>query len=183
VLLAGALVTGLLVPTITRRWQDRQKELEIKTELVSDLSEAITQIVMAVQFVHIWTSIGRVQPGTAAADKVQEEFDQAYRTWETRSAVLATKLEAYFAGTNIPAEWTRYSDLVTRFYALEGLGDRREAAMDALRKDLTAALGSDQRIEEGWVGLREGLLRKRDDIIRRVLSSRIVIFQPRLFAR
>jgi hypothetical protein len=34
-LIVGAVISGILVPYITRQWQDHQKELELKTELVS----------------------------------------------------------------------------------------------------------------------------------------------------
>ena len=53
VLLVGALISGLLIPAFTRRWQNYQKALEIKTQLVSDLSKSIMGIVMATQFAHI----------------------------------------------------------------------------------------------------------------------------------
>jgi hypothetical protein len=41
VLVATALLTGLLVPGITREWQLRQKAIEIKVGLVAEMSEAV----------------------------------------------------------------------------------------------------------------------------------------------
>src|SRR5688572_15919458 len=38
-LLVGAGVTSLLIPWFTNRWQDRRKQLEIKVDLVSKITE------------------------------------------------------------------------------------------------------------------------------------------------
>jgi hypothetical protein len=37
-LLTGAVVTSLVVPAITRGWQDHQKALAVKSELVEDMT-------------------------------------------------------------------------------------------------------------------------------------------------
>ncbi|HET7273118.1 MAG TPA: hypothetical protein VFI90_18770, partial [Rubrobacter sp.] len=76
-LFAGAVLTGIFIPALTRRWQDRQKALELKTELIGEISESITEMAMAVQFVHL---------GATSMD--QQRFDEAYREWEARSAVI-----------------------------------------------------------------------------------------------
>src|SRR5262245_22494393 len=49
VLLTAAL-SGYVVPRITRRWQDHQKELEIKTSLVEAISDEVLQFILAMQF-------------------------------------------------------------------------------------------------------------------------------------
>lgn len=166
-LLAGAVLTGLLIPTVTRRWQDRQKALELKTELVGEISESITEMVMAVQFVHL-----------GAASMNQEKFDEAYREWEARSAVIGTKLQAYFPKTEIPDDWTRLSEVVTDFYALEGVSDELRRSEYSLRIDerLSALLGSQYERTQDWGALKEGISMKKADIIKKVLDSRISVF-------
>src|SRR6185436_9388091 len=119
ILLVGAVISGLLIPTINRRRQDHQKALEIKTELVTEISESVVQIVMSTQFVHL-----------GAQSLTQTEFDQAYRDWEIKSAVIHTKLEAYFGDGAIPEEWCKFTEIVTEFYALEGVGTDRKAQME-----------------------------------------------------
>jgi len=49
VLLTAAL-SGCVVPRITRRWQEHQKELEIKTSLVEAISVEVLQFILAMQF-------------------------------------------------------------------------------------------------------------------------------------
>jgi hypothetical protein len=166
-LLAGAVLTGLLIPTVTRRWQDRHKALELKTELVGEISESITEMVLAVQFVHL---------GAASMD--QPRFDEAYREWEARSAVIGTKLQAYFPKTAIPDEWTRFSEVVTNFYALEGIADETQRSEQALKinEELSALLGLQNERAEDWGALKEGISMKKADIIRKVLDSRISVF-------
>lgn len=166
-LLAGAVLTGLLIPALTRRWQNRQKALELKTELIGEISESITEMVMAVQFVHL-----------RAASMDQQKFDEAYREWEARSAVIGTKLQAYFPSTTIPAEWTMLSEVVTDFYALEGVANEKRRSDYSLRinEKLSALLGSQYERAEDWGALKEGISMKRAEIIRKVLDSRISVF-------
>jgi hypothetical protein len=185
VLLVGAALTGILVPALTRRWQDRQKELDIKASLVSELSEAIMSIVMAVQFVRVRAE--RAQHGLVdtfdekAKEKRQEEFSEAYRTWEVRSAVLGTKLEAYFPDTTIPSDWTTFSDVVTRFYALEGVREHhRQEGLTRLLEQMLPSLSHEERFRRGWPGLKEAILKKKSEIIRNVLNSRISAFRAGL---
>ncbi len=42
------IVLAVLVPWITRRWRDRQRDSEIKTELVSEISRLVMTTVMTV---------------------------------------------------------------------------------------------------------------------------------------
>jgi hypothetical protein len=178
ILCVGAVVTGLLVPAITRRWQDRQKELELKTELVAELSEAIMSIVLAVQFVRL----ARDQtPAELLTREVlterQRQFDEAYRVWEVRSAVIGTKLEAYFAGTQIPQNWSDFTDAVTAFYALEGQDAETQARSVADLAGLLTKLGG--RATPDWGDVRNGILEVKARIIRSVLDAPVSAFRSR----
>jgi hypothetical protein len=167
VLLVGAVLTGMLIPALTRRWQNRQKALELKTELVGEISESITEMVMAVQFVHL---------GATSMD--QQRFDEAYREWETKSAVIGTKLRAYFPETAIPAEWTEFSEIVTDFYALEGVSDenRRSEYFLTINDKLSALLDTQHERAGDWGALKEGISKKKAELIQKVLDSKISVF-------
>ena len=52
-LLMTALVSSYLIPKITKRWQDHQKEMELKTNFVSEISESVVSMVTAVQFAEL----------------------------------------------------------------------------------------------------------------------------------
>jgi hypothetical protein len=171
VLLTGAVLTGLLIPAWTRGRDEHRKALEVQTELVTDMSEAVMEFVMAVQFVVL-----------GAVTATQEEYDRAYKTWEERNAVLGTKLQVYFAETTIGLEWTAFADRVTRFYALTGveLAHRRDAAAPLLgHYGLTWPVhgDADDPAASEWHAvfgeLKEAVLEEKSALIQRVMNARV----------
>jgi hypothetical protein len=173
VLLVGAAVTGFLIPTLTRRSQDRQKELELKTELVSELSESIMEMVMAVQFCHL----ARTSREEVDNEKLITELNQDYRKWEVRSAVIGTKLQSYFPATTIPTEWTQFSETVGQFYALEGASDEHKQTLALnIREKLVGWLGPESVASEDWGALRGGILDKKAELIRKVIDAPLSMF-------
>jgi hypothetical protein len=173
VLLAGAVVTGLLIPGLTRRRDNERKALEIKTNLVGDISEAVMQFMVAIQFAVL-----------RAASQTQKEYDDAYRAWETKRAVLGTMLEAYFPTAGIGDDWDKFEDNVRRFYALSGVSEpaeRKRLATELLTKyGLTwpqhpgsNATGAQSEWTEAWEQLRLAVFREKRFILEKVLNSRI----------
>jgi hypothetical protein len=171
-LVIGAALTGVLIPFFTRQWQDRQKELELKTALVSELSEAIMEIVMAVQFIVVGL------PGSDEDQAKQtREVNDAYRTWEIKSAVIGTKLQAYFPTSSLPSSWTEFSHLVTLFYARIGIEkpDRPSADHELREKlnEMLRTLGSRYTLGETWGDLKNGVLEAKSALIQQVLQQPI----------
>jgi hypothetical protein len=165
VLLVGALISGLLIPAFTRRWQNHQKALEIKTQLVSELSKSIMEIIMAIQFAHI-----------DAKSQKQADFDKAYRDWEIESAVVGTKLQAYFPDTIIPTEWTTFSELVTDFYALEGVGlNERSTFTAVIARKLGAPTDLKHQDPEDWLALKNRILERKSALIQQVLQAKVSV--------
>jgi hypothetical protein len=168
-LLVGFALTGITVPVITWWWQIRQKELEIKIGLVSEVSESVMMIVMAVQRVHVTRQRYPKSPDALSAS--QKEMDNRYVEWEVQSSVIGTKLEAYLPHTSIPKEWTELRDVaVNDFYALEGK-DKNSAqtyALDLSHK-LSALLGKE--VASDWVKLRGAILEMKSAIIAKILAS------------
>ena len=116
-LLAGALVTSLVVPSITRQWQDHEKELAVKSQLVEDMTAQTSRFLAAIQ-------IARVAPGEK--ENVAAVND-AYEKWLTESAVLTARLDARLPDERIATRWRAYVHLVEDLYAVRGGQD--EAAM------------------------------------------------------
>lgn len=187
-LIAGAVVTGYLVPTITRYWQDRQKELEQRTGLVGDISENVMKIVMAVQFAHVWKANLSASEDIGSADQrreLMEQLNAAYMEWQVRSAVLGTKLEAYFKGGNddqLPEDWSAFSRAVERFYALEGVDTASWQRNAAALGDMLQQLRSPAKAMD-WLALREAVLAVKATMIQRVLHGSIPVFRTRLLPR
>jgi hypothetical protein len=172
-LIATALISNFLVPAITRRWQDHQKELELKTGFVSEISESVMDILLATQFAEV-----------AAASQKQEQYNEAYRTWEKRKAVIGAKLRAYFPRTDLGQAWDQFGEIVSEVYALSGTNDPVERA-ERLSK-LKQYFGTDAldwqalanlELKKGaWFSLRQQVLRRKDALIQRILDSKIVFF-------
>ena len=51
VAVVAALLGSLLIPSITRKWQNHQKALEIQTGLVSDMSQSVSSAVANSRFI------------------------------------------------------------------------------------------------------------------------------------
>jgi hypothetical protein len=126
-LVAGAAVTGLLVPYITRGWQRHQKRLELKVELLRNLSEAVTRVITHAQ----WRDMG-AKPELSPADR--EEFEWRYGEWEVNTQVLQAQLEAYFPDSSeIARHWSSYCDLLRALHKLSWLQEDRDQLLKDLR--------------------------------------------------
>jgi hypothetical protein len=179
-LVAGAVLSSLVIPSLTRRWQNHQKELEVKTGLVAEITNAVTSLVMAVQFAEL-----------GSRTQSQEDLDEAYRAWETEAAVIASKLRAYFPKAQLAREWSELARLTTNFYALAGMSDRKQQFLQDLLGEVRSrgpaldreaaeelarfrGLGvSGGRVE--WAELKAHVLARKDAIVRGVLDARSAI--------
>jgi hypothetical protein len=182
-LFATALISNYLIPEITRRWQDHQRELELKTGLVSEISESVLDIVLAAQFEE-----------AGAATQTQEQYDQAYRTWEKRKAIIGSKLRAYYPKTNLGQAWDEFAEAVSEISALSGPADAfpREERVRRLQDYFGADTidwqllanpgpknedpGQFQAFYRAWFALRQQVLRRKDAMIQTILDTKIVFF-------
>ncbi len=112
ILIAGAFLTGWLIPRITRRWQDQRKALEIKADQIERVTSAVTEIFTATQFAQL-----------GAESQTQEEFDEAYRTWQHDKAVLTHLIRVYFRSNALDNQWLRCRALATAYYVQVGIQD------------------------------------------------------------
>jgi hypothetical protein len=127
-LVAGAAVTGLLVPYITRGWQRHQKRLELKVDLLRELSEAVTRLITHAQ----WRDMG-AKPELSPADRA--EFEWRYGEWEVGTQVLQAQLEAYFPDSpDIARHWSSYCDLLRALHKLSWLTENRDQLLEDLRQ-------------------------------------------------
>jgi hypothetical protein len=167
-LLVGFALTGVIVPAITRLWQTRQKELEIKIDLVSDVSESVMTFLMAIQFVHVKPR--RYPDRAKELSEFQQELNKRYFEWEVRRSVIGTKLEAYLPDKTIPAKWTDFDDAMNDFYAQEGMSkDALQTFAPGVSGKLSRLLGED--VGHTWSQQREAILKMKAEIIAKILAS------------
>jgi hypothetical protein len=84
----AALLGSWLLPQITRKWQDHQKALEIKTGLVSEMSESVSNAVATSRFI----AAGLVARSSSDPRAEQRAWNDGYRERTTSSASVGAKL-------------------------------------------------------------------------------------------
>jgi hypothetical protein len=179
VVILTAVVSGYLVPSITKQWQDHERALEIKISLVETINSEVMQILLATQL---------------AQKKFieQKDFDNAYRIWEVQRAVIAGKLRAYFERGDVASEFEALANAITEFYALTGTTEPkyRSKRINVLRSyfgdgatdwrqlgDLNLRRTNWYEWEIAWWGVRQACLERKDAIIQYVLSTPVAFLE------
>jgi hypothetical protein len=153
------IALALVAPWIAKRWQDRQRESETKTKLVSDISELVMTTVMTV---NLFNS-GHLRQRDKNGDP-EHELDLIYRKWRIETCVIGSKLHAYFSDTDkgdsqLHIKWDCFSSRLSKYYEDARVAGGKHSA--------------DQREEE-----KEELFEKKARIIEEILASKITGFQP-----
>lgn len=179
-LLTTALISGYLIPRINQSHQEHQKELQLKSDFVTEITTAVAQIMLAVQF---------AESGYAAQS--QEEFDEAYQEWETQKLVVSGKLRTYFREPTIYEDWKSFSDMVSEVYALAGTSNEnyrndRIARLkeyfgdDAADWETLLAVelkkGDFQQFQKyygAWFSLRDVVYRKKSELLQKLLNGKM----------
>jgi hypothetical protein len=82
------------------------------------MCEAVTEFVTAVRFA------AQASADRPPVTQTTDEYEDAYKLWETRRAALGTKLEAYFPRSkyspqrNVKRDWRCFVEYMKRFYEL-----------------------------------------------------------------
>ena len=186
-LIVGGILTGLLIPYITTQWQNHEKELEIKTSLVSKISEYVTRMLMAIQFVEVSQSRG------INSSLTNEEYDNEYRDWKVNSDIIQSQITAYFPNIDLGKDWKKFSNAVEYFYALSGTGpeDLRTDLLQKIQTNLSNdinltswnilknkiyPLNSTKEIiywQENWGLLKDQIIEEKEVIIQKILNTKI----------
>jgi hypothetical protein len=106
-LIFGAIISGLLVPYITNQWQNHQKELELKIDIVSQISKAVTNIIVASRIIQI-----------PAFSSTNLTYANTFEEWEVSKATIGSQVQAYFPKYSIKQEWDNLSLAITEFSGL-----------------------------------------------------------------
>jgi hypothetical protein len=175
-LLVGALISSYLIPTFTNQWQLRQNELELKTSLISQINESVTDMIMSIQFAELGAM-------------TQEDFNEDYRESQIKRAVIESYLSAYFPNTPIPHKWASLSSLIEDFYALVGIHEpsRREAHLQKIKQEYFAESridwDSNTLMDKGnpnyinnWFLLKDGVVNQKDELIQNIIQSHMPAF-------
>jgi hypothetical protein len=176
----GAFLVYWLIPQFTRGWQDHAKILEVKTNLVAEMSDSVGNATMTGRFI----ASGLIGKATVDPRATQRAFNDAYQEWTVESAVIASQLAAYFPGNDLASRWRSYANVVTDYLQLSARGQRADRASQLvevaryfpeLKKRgkawWTALLEVGPAFQENYRELSLAVLSERDTFVQRVLDS------------
>jgi len=154
------IALALIAPWITRRWQDRQRDSQIKTELVTEITGLVMTTVMTVYLFNM-----RRAQQSMNNDTQENELDRIYRKWRVDTCVIGSKLHAYFpekekGDTQIHRRWHCFSDQLTK-HCENGMDMNCKKIPDQLEKE------------------KEALFEEKAKIIENILAARITGFRSR----
>lgn len=195
-----------------------ENETRKKNELVSQINTAVSDIMTAVQIVEggkaefskEWTKFvdprektiersgspvrkgGETDPGQSGRLYTQEKFDEDFREWESRRAVIKSQIQFLFPRTRMEEEWRAYSDFIVEVYALSGtyMPEIRSARLNGLQAYLVsnkldknigwsvlakieyrgAEYEKEQEFFRAWNALKDQVLKKKDEIVKKILN-------------
>ena len=150
------VILSLIAPWITQQWQERQRNSQIKTELVAEISGLVMETVMTVYLFNT-----RYRQQILNNDSQEHELDRVYKKWRTDTCVIGSKLHAYFPDTDkgdrqIHKKWEKFSNQLTKYYE-----DSRD---------------NKKRVEDLNVE-KENLFEEKAKIIAEILASKITGFK------
>jgi hypothetical protein len=178
VAVVAALLGSLLIPSITRNWQNHQKALEIQTGLVSDMSQSVSSAVANSRF---------IAAGLVARPSSQQAWNDLYRDWTTSGASIGARIRAYF-GPTVANDWQAYTYALTDFVGLSvPSADRRSQVEEiyAYRNHLGGAKLTRRQwltlagnpgsgdFETAYAQLGRALLARQDELVQQVLASHV----------
>lgn len=162
-----------MVPSLTRVWQDRPRELALKRELVARISREAQ------------TAIDSASPG-GGPRQGRVFHDRAMRRWRTESAIIGVELTTYFPASAVRREWLAYVGTVNVFLRTVAYGGERSLAGHPLVRDHFRRVRFDDPVDESMRkevirgAVREGesvltvsvlLLDERDKIVTDIVES------------
>ena len=172
--LFSGIFASLLIPSLTRVWQDRPRELALKRDLVARISREATA-----------AADGAVAGLEVERGRRAVFYDRLSKRWRLESSVIGSELTTYFPNSRAPRKWGDYMGTVS--FLLQSVAFRgEEAAGDSLIRQHFRAVRFDdpvtERIRTRFVYGREGvegaitqvnvlLLEERDQITAEVVAS------------
>jgi hypothetical protein len=177
VTVVAAVLSGLLIPYVARGWQNHQKALEVKTGLVTQMSESSSGTVATSRFL-----------AASLIPDAQPIWNTAYRDWVTESSSIGAKLQAYVS-LETGDRWRSFGYSVTDFLSLSVAArsqSSREAQINEINTLLPKGLQFSQKehaalaaaratpaFQDAYADVSLRLASWRDALVRQVLQAHI----------
>jgi len=119
-LLVGSVISGVLIPFFTRSWQNHQKSLDIKNDLVTEISKTVTTMMINVQY--FLENMKKMRD--KEIQEIQQKYNEDYKKWSIAEEIISSRLEAYFPKQNILQQWKKYTKIINNVYALSATDEK-----------------------------------------------------------
>jgi hypothetical protein len=166
----SGLLASLVIPGMTRVWQDRPNELALKEAIVERISQAATE------------TIAQGSARFAAVDNIN-------RRWMVESAGVASQLNTYFRDSSAAKEWKNFSEAVSQFVFYATASDASNLTQaDDRRRDLSRRFAQttfgnvqNERVRAAFAGAPNGfgvptitelLHAWQDNLVTQILDSK-----------
>jgi hypothetical protein len=191
-LLIGAGVSSYLIPWLTNKWQDHKKEIEIKIDLISKMSDII-----ALASGHAYVC--------RQNQENRENFHKDILDWLVKANNSRSQLRVYFpdatilgaSETKISEYWNTYLSLLSVFWnftyqtcdktfnfesgykGIEGDIKFLQEYFGKTSSEIDWKAFCSRENERQWGSLMREILSKGDELIRAVIVSRPRIFKEK----
>lgn len=114
--LVGTLAIGLIVGRITRNAQERREERALRDALVKEMTDTASALYIQTQL--YWRVSTNRDPTRTADDlpELRKALDERYLKSVAAGLELESRLDAYFAETDVGKQWHRTMDFLTVRY-------------------------------------------------------------------
>jgi len=157
-LLAGAIISGVLIPFFTKNWQNHQKSLDIKNDLVTEISKTVTTMMINVQYFLEDTK------KRSDEEKIveQQKYNDDYKNWTIAIDIITSRLEAYFPTQNITQHWKKYTAIINDVYALSTIDEelKRKDKINKIEEHLNTTKSETMTDQINW-----NMLKNRENFI------------------
>ncbi len=126
--LFAAVVTALLIPSITGKWQDHKQQIELRTTLATQMSRAYTGVIVTGRFVAGGLVYSGSTDKTANAAFTQQAWTAALHEWLVESGTIGAQLTGRYGAAGMAADWREFSKAVTRYMRLGSVVPAAERA-------------------------------------------------------
>ena len=171
-------------PWLARRWQDHQRDREIRADLVTDMSRCIMSLVAILERQHPGSARKEAMANQSRTEKWDlDETANSVAAFDVDRCVIGTKLETYFPSTGdtegLAERWTTFADELIRFSASPPTSeDQRKNLAEKLNQDPTVACNAANRrgtwVDDSWGKSEQLFMNEKLALLKAVREEPIV---------
>jgi len=190
-LIIGAVISSILIPQLTNKWQVNEKELDIKFELSEQIRNFVANF--TTDLTKVAYDAGNTGKITNISNETRKQLFQKYsNTWRKECRSIEITLNMYYPEKrNIPEEWFILCNRdLLNFYivtinGIDGIDGIEKRYLDELMDRLDNPLNSFEldsitaggRLYYGsWLAIREAVIDKYQNLIKQIIDAPIAAY-------